>query len=165
MAQDIAPLPKARPAPPTYEAREQFRDFLVIAHRGASGERPEHTLAAYERAIDQGADYIEPDLVVTMDGVLMARHETEISGTTDVADRPEYVERRRTKTVDGELVSGWFAEDFTLAELRTLRARERLPEMRPANTRFDGLYTVPTLAEIIALVRAKEAETDRKSVV
>lgn len=134
---------------------------LVIAHRGASGERPEHTLAAYERAIDAGADYIEPDLVPTKDLVLVARHETEISGTTDVADRPEFAERRRSKTIDGELVSGWFVEDFTLAELRTLRAKERVPHLRPANARFDGLWQVPTLAEIVALVRAKEAETGR----
>lgn len=135
---------------------------LVIAHRGASGERPEHTLAAYERAIDQGADFIEPDLVVTKDGVLVARHENEISGTTDVADRHEFAGRKATKTIDGEPVAGWFAEDFTLAELRTLRVRERLPQLRPANARFDGLYTVPTLAEVIALVRAKEAETGRR---
>jgi glycerophosphoryl diester phosphodiesterase len=135
---------------------------VVIAHRGASGERPEHTLAAYERAIDQGADYVEPDLVVTKDGVLVARHENEISGTTDVADRPEFADRKRVKTIDGREVTGWFAEDFTLAELRTLRARERLPQLRPDNARFDGLYPVPTLAEVIALVRAKEAETGRR---
>ncbi|QYU69575.1 glycerophosphodiester phosphodiesterase [Leptolyngbya sp. 15MV] len=135
---------------------------LVIAHRGASGERPEHTLAAYERAIDQGADYIEPDLVATRDGVLVARHENELSGTTDVASREDFADRRRTKTIDGTEVTGWFAEDFTLAELRTLRARERLPGLRPANARFDGLYPVPTLADIVALVRAKEAETGRR---
>lgn len=135
--------------------------LLVIAHRGASGERPEHTLAAYERAIDAGADYIEPDLVVTKDLVLVARHETEIGGTTDVAGRPEFAGRRRAKTVDGRLVSGWFAEDFTLAELRTLRAKERLPGMRPANARYDGLWQVPSFAEIVTLVRAKERETGR----
>lgn len=135
--------------------------LLVIAHRGASGERPEHTLAAYERAIDAGADYIEPDLVVTKDMVLVARHETEIGGTTDVAERAEFASRRRSKEVDGSLVSGWFAEDFTLAELRTLRARERLPAVRPANARYDGLWQVPTFAEIVQLVRAKEAETGR----
>ncbi|MFM2045720.1 MAG: glycerophosphoryl diester phosphodiesterase [Pseudomonadota bacterium] len=136
-------------------------EILVIAHRGASGERPEHTLMAYERAIDQGADYIEPDLVITKDGVLVARHENEISGTTDVADRPEFRDRRTTRMIDGESVSGWFTEDFTLAELKTLRARERLPQLRPANTAFDGQETVPTLAEVIALVRRKEAETGR----
>ncbi len=136
-------------------------DFIIIAHRGASGERPEHTLAAYELGIDQGADFIEPDLVATKDGVLVARHENEISETTDVADRPEFADRRATKLIDGQEFTGWFTEDFTLAELRTLRARERLPQLRPANTAFDGLYQVPTLAEIIALVRAKEAETGR----
>ena len=136
-------------------------DLLIIAHRGASGERPEHTLAAYELAIDQGADYIEPDLVATKDLVLVSRHENEISATTDVGTREEFRDRRRSKTIDGELVSGWFAEDFTLAELRTLRARERLPAIRPANTRFDGLYQVPTFADIVKLVRAKEAETGR----
>ena len=134
---------------------------LIIAHRGASGERPEHTLAAYERAIDAGADFIEPDLVVTKDLVLVARHENELSGTTDVASRDEFEHRRREKEIDGQRVAGWFAEDFTLAELRTLRAKERIPELRPANARFDGLYTVPTFAEIVALVRAKEAETGR----
>jgi len=135
---------------------------IVIAHRGASGERPEHTLAAYERAIDQGADYIEPDLVLTSDGVLVARHENEISGTTDVADRPEFAARRTTKTIDGAEVTGWFTEDFTLAELRTLRAVERLPQLRSANTAFDGLYPVPTFEEILQLVKAKQAETGRR---
>ncbi len=135
---------------------------LIIAHRGASGERPEHTLASYERAIDQGADYIEPDLVLTKDGVLVARHENEIGGTTDVADHPEFADRRTTKTIDGVEITGWFTEDFTLAELRTLRARERLPEQRPANKRFDGLYPIPTFEEIMLLVRAKEAETGRR---
>jgi glycerophosphoryl diester phosphodiesterase len=138
------------------------QDMLIIAHRGASAERPEHTLAAYELAIDQGADYIEPDLVVTKDLVLVARHENELSGTTDVASREEFEDRRRDKTIDGQKVAGWFAEDFTLAELRTLRAKERIPSLRPANARFDGLYQVPTLAEIIKLVRAKEAATGRR---
>ena len=119
----------------------------MIAHRGASGDRPEHTLAAYELAIDQGADYIEPDLVATKDMVLVARHENEIGATTDVGSRDEFRDRQRSKTIDGELVSGWFVEDFTLAELRTLRAKERLPALRPSNTRFDGLYQVPTFAE------------------
>ncbi|MGB7407645.1 MAG: glycerophosphodiester phosphodiesterase [Pontixanthobacter sp.] len=148
--------------PTLSQARANDRDMLIIAHRGASGERPEHTLAAYERAIDQGADYIEPDLVVTKDGVLVARHENELSGTTDVASREEFEDRNRTKTIDGQKIAGWFAEDFTLAELRTLRAVERIPNLRPANARFDGLYPVPTFAEIVALVRAKEAETGRR---
>ena len=117
---------------------------LIIAHRGASGDRPEHTLAAYELASDQGADFIEPDLVVTKDLALIARHENELSGTTDVASREEFEDRRRTKMIEGQRVAGWFAEDFTLAELRTLRARERVPGSRPANVYFNGLYQVPT---------------------
>lgn len=140
----------------------QEPEMLVIAHRGASAERPEHTLASYERAIDQGADYIEPDLVATKDLVLVSRHENELSGTTDVATREEFEDRRREKTIDGQRIAGWFAEDFTLAELRTLRAKERIPSLRPANARFDGLYQVPTLAEIVKLVRAKEAATGRR---
>ena len=127
---------------------------LIIAHRGASGDRPEHTLAAYELAIDQGADYVEPDLVVTKDLELVARHENELSGTTDVASREEFEYLRREKTIDGQRVAGWFAEDFTLAELRTLRVKERVPASRPANTRYNGLYQLPTFAEIVQLVRA-----------
>jgi len=127
---------------------------IVIGHRGASGYRPEHTLAAYALAIEQGADYIEPDLVTTADGELIARHENSIGTTTDVARRAEFANRRTTKTVDGEALTGWFTEDFTLAELKTLRAVERLPRLRADNTAFDGQFEVPTLAEIIALVRA-----------
>ncbi|WP_085810028.1 glycerophosphodiester phosphodiesterase [Sphingomonas sp. TZW2008] len=126
---------------------------IVIAHRGASGERPEHTLAAYARAIQQGADVIEPDLVPTRDGVLVARHENEISETTDVADHPEFADRRATKTIDGKTLTGWFTEDFTLAELKTLRARERLPLLRPDNTAYDGQETIPTLDEVITLAK------------
>jgi glycerophosphoryl diester phosphodiesterase len=137
------------------------QDPIVIGHRGASGERPEHTLAAYELAIEQGADFIEPDLVVTKDGVLIARHENEISGTTDVADRPEFADRQTTKIIDGAEFTGWFAEDFTLAELKTLRAKERIPDVRPGNTEFDGQFEVPTLAEVINLVKQVEAETGR----
>ena len=126
---------------------------MVIGHRGASGYVPEHTLVAYFLAIEQGAEYIEPDLVMTKDGVLVVRHENEISGTTDVADRPEFADRKTTKTIDGIEVTGWFTEDFTLAELKTLRAKERLPELRPANTRLDGMFAVPTLEEVLALVQ------------
>jgi glycerophosphoryl diester phosphodiesterase len=139
-----------------------YAEPILIAHRGASGERPEHTLASYERAIDQGADFIEPDLVLTKDGVLVARHENEIGGTTDVADHPEFADRKTTKQIDGIDMVGWFTEDFTLAELRTLRARERLPDLRPANKRFNDLYLIPTFEEILKLVRAKEAETGRR---
>jgi glycerophosphoryl diester phosphodiesterase len=128
----------------------------VIGHRGASGQVPEHTLAAYFIAIEQGADYIEPDLVSTRDGVLIARHENEIGGTTDVALHPEFAGRRTRKVVDGEPVEGWFAEDFTLAEIKRLKARERIPRVRPANARFDGQLEVPTLDEILALVKARD---------
>jgi glycerophosphoryl diester phosphodiesterase len=129
--------------------------MIVIAHRGASAHRPEHTLAAYRLAIAMGADYIEPDLVSTSDGQLVARHENEISGTTDVAARPEFADRRQTKVIDGVTRTGWFAEDFTLAEIKTLRARERLPGLRPANTAFDGLYGIPTLQEVIDLATSE----------
>jgi glycerophosphoryl diester phosphodiesterase len=123
---------------------------LLIAHRGASGYMPEHTLAAYSLAVLQGADYIEPDLVATQDGVLVARHENEIGGTTDVASHPEFAARRRTQRVDGEEATGWFTEDFTLAELKTLRARERIPELRPGNAAHDGRLEVPTFEEILS---------------
>ncbi len=129
-------------------------EVLVIAHRGASGYLPEHTLAAYALAIEQCADFIEPDLVSTSDGVLVARHENEISGTTDVAGHPEFAGRHSTKTIDGVAVSGWFTEDFTLAELKTLRAEERIPEVRPENATHDGESQVPTLQEVIDLARS-----------
>ncbi len=128
---------------------------LVIGHRGACGYRPEHTLESYRLAIRLGADYIEPDLVPTRDGVLVARHESEISGTTDIASHPEFARRRTTKTIEGREVNGWFTEDFTLAELRTLRATERSPAVRPQNTIFDGRYAIPTLQEILDLVAAE----------
>jgi glycerophosphoryl diester phosphodiesterase len=125
---------------------------LLIAHRGASGYLPEHTLPAYALAILQGADYIEPDLVSTRDGVLVARHENEIGGTTDVAQHGEFASRRRRQRIDGMEVEGWFTEDFTLAELATLRARERLPALRPENARHDGEFAIPTFAEILTLL-------------
>jgi len=131
------------------------RKPLVIAHRGASGERPEHTLAAYRLAIQQGADFIEPDLVLTKDGQLVCRHENEISGTTDVAQRTEFASRRTKKTVDGSEVEGWFTEDFTLGELKTLRCRERLPQLRPDNAAFDGVETIPTFDEVCALAKSQ----------
>jgi glycerophosphoryl diester phosphodiesterase len=131
---------------------------IIIGHRGASGYVPEHTLASYFLAIQMGADYIEPDLVMTRDGVLVARHESEIGGTTNVADHPEFASRRKTRTIDGTAVSGWFTEDFTLAELKTLRARERIPEIRPGNTRFDGQFQIPTFEEILALVHGVQEQ-------
>ncbi|MNJ36749.1 Glycerophosphoryl diester phosphodiesterase precursor [compost metagenome] len=134
---------------------------LVIAHRGASGERPEHTRAAYELAIEQGADFIEPDLVMTRDGHLVVRHENEIGGTTDVADRPEFAARRTTRDVDGRPVTGWFTEDFTLAELKTLRARERLPAVRPASAAFNGQEPILTFDEVVAIARDGGARAGR----
>jgi glycerophosphoryl diester phosphodiesterase len=134
---------------------------MVIAHRGASAYRPEHTLAAYRLAIQMGAEYIEPDLVSTKDGFLVARHENEISGTTDVANRPEFADRRTTKTIDGRVVTGWFTEDFTLAELRRLRAVERLPDVRPDNTRYDGQFQVPTFEEVLELARTESKRRGR----
>ena len=134
------------------ESRSQR--VIVIAHRGASGERPEHTLESYALAVEQGADFIEPDLVMTRDGVLIARHENEIGATTDVVQHPEFAARRRTQVIEGETMTGWFTEDFTLAEIKTLRARERLPALRPANRIFDGRFEVPTFDDILQLVRA-----------
>lgn len=130
-------------------------DPLVFGHRGASGYRPEHTLASYRLAIQMGADFIEPDLVSTSDGVLVARHENEISTTTDVASHPEFADRRTTKAIDGVTLTGWFTEDFTLAELKTLRAVERIPAVRQENTLYDGRYEIPTLDEVLALARTE----------
>ena len=126
---------------------------LLIAHRGASALRPEHTLDAYRLAVAQGADVIEPDVVPTADGALVVRHENEIFGTTDVASRPEFADRETEKEIDGETVRGWFTEDFALAELRTLRCRERLPHLRPGSARYDGRFAIPTLDEVLALAR------------
>ncbi|MBC7167014.1 glycerophosphodiester phosphodiesterase family protein [Phenylobacterium sp.] len=134
---------------------------IVIAHRGSSGERPEHTSMAYRRAVEQGADYIEPDLVMTRDGVLVARHENEISETTDIASHPEFARRRTKKTIDGATIEGWFTEDFTLAELKTLRAVERLPKLRPQSAAFSGQETIPTFQEVVDLARAEGVRTGR----
>ena len=134
------------------------RGPLVIAHRGASGYLPEHTIEAYELAIRQGADFIEPDLVSTKDGILVARHEVNITDTTDVADRPEFESRKTARTIDGVAETGWFADDFTLAEIKSLRARQRLP-FRPQQ--FNGMYTVPTFAEVVALAKRWSGRTGR----
>ena len=157
---------------------------LVIGHRGASGERPEHTLEAYELAIQQGADFIEPDLVATRDGVLIARHENDLarvqldengqivldgdgnpivtSESTNVATLPQFSDRLTVKSVDGTLVGGWFSEDFTLAEIKELQARERIPGIRPDNTQFNDQFEIPTFAEVIQLVKDVEAETGQQ---
>lgn len=153
---------RAAQAPAVERPVTQLRTPVVVGHRGASGYRPEHTLASYRLAVQLGADYIEPDLVPTKDGVLVARHENEISGTTDVAEHPEFADRRTTKTIDGREVTGWFTEDFTLRELRTLRAVERLPQVRPDNTRYDGRFRVPTFTEVLRLARKASRETGRR---
>lgn len=137
------------------------RAIQIFGHRGASALRPEHTLASYQKAIEDGADYIEPDLVCTKDGVLVARHENNISQTTDVASRLPFAARKVTKIVDGQKQDGWFVEDFTLAELKTLRAIERLPQLRPENAKFDGQFDVPTFAEIIALTASQSIKHGR----
>jgi glycerophosphoryl diester phosphodiesterase len=135
---------------------------VVIGHRGAAGYRPEHTLSSYELAARMGADFIEPDLVSTKDHVLVARHENEIGGTTDVAGHPEFAGRKATKVIDGIAVTGWFTEDFTLAELKTLRAKERLPAVRQENTIYDGRFEIPTFAEILALRERLSKELHRE---
>lgn len=144
---------------------------LVIGHRGSPGNLPEHTLAGYALAIEHGADFIEPDLVSTKDGVLIARHEPYLGGdneafagadSTDVASRPEFASRKKAIVLDGVALTGWFAEDFTCAEIKTLRANERLASIRPQSAASNGLFEVPTLQEIIDLVKHKEIETGRQ---
>lgn len=139
----------ARPAP------------VIIGHRGASGERPEHTRSAYLLAIQEGADFIEPDLCLTKDGHMVVRHENEIGGTTNIAAHPEFAARKTFKTIDGERIEGWFTEDFTLAELKTLRARERLPQIRPGSAAFDGTDPILTFDEVVAIARAETQRTGR----
>jgi glycerophosphoryl diester phosphodiesterase len=147
---------------PAAAAGTGARRPLVIAHRGASGERPEETRLAYELAIDQGADFIEPDLTPTKDGHLVCRHEPEIGGTTDVANHPEFADRKRPCVIDGETVTGWFTQDFTLAELKTLRCRERLPQIRPQSATYDGQAQILTFQEVIDIARKGSARTGRR---
>ncbi len=151
----------AGPAVASSAPKEREAEPLVIGHRGASGYRPEHTLAGYRLAAEQGADFVEPDLVSTKDGVLVARHENEIGGTTDVATHPEFASRRTTKSIDGASITGWFTEDFTLAELKTLRAKERIPQVRPQNAAYDGQFQVPTLEEVLELRKQLSKELGR----
>ncbi len=145
---------------PGYREKDMI-DPLVVAHRGASGYRPEHTLAAYDLGVGMGADYIEPDLVMTKDGVLVDRHEPEISETTDVADRPEFADRKTTKKLDGKSVTGWFVDDFTLEELKTLRAKERLGDVRQESSTYDGRFEVPTFEEVLDRREALSRKTGR----
>lgn len=142
-----------------YQNPSAEKSPLVIGHRGTAGYLPDHTLEGYTLAIELGADYIEPDLVSTKDGYLIARHEPNITNTTDVASRPEFAARKRTAMVDGAAETGFFASDFTLAEIKTLRAKQPIPADRP--TQFDGKFQIPTFDEIIALAKRKSAETGR----
>lgn len=150
---------KAENSPTTPEY--QLPKILVVGHRGASALRPEHTLASYQKAIDDGADFIEPDLVSTQDGVLVTRHENEIGGTTNVSTLSQFADRKTTKNIDGKDLTGWFTEDFTLSELQQLKARERIPEFRPANTAYNDLYPVPTLEQVIELAEANYKKTGK----
>src|SRR5882724_4286116 len=152
---------KATPATAQSATPRKAPKVELFAHRGACASWPEHTFGSYVQAIADGADYVEPDLVCTRDGVLVARHESNIVETTDVATRPEFASRRTTKTIEGRSQSGWFVEDFSLAELKTLRAIERLPRIRQANTRYDGLFQIPTWEEIIELVAAESLTRNR----
>ncbi|WP_405055820.1 glycerophosphodiester phosphodiesterase [Kribbella sp. NBC_01505] len=149
---------QAQAAGSAYQHRD---DFVIVGHRGASGYRPEHTLASYELAARMGADYIEPDLVSTKDHVLVTRHEPEIGGTTDVAKHPEFANRKKTKVLDGVKLTGWFTEDFTLKELKTLRAEERIPAIRQHNTVFNDRYQIPTFQEVIDLTKRLSKELGR----
>ncbi|MGK3948486.1 glycerophosphodiester phosphodiesterase family protein [Microbacterium sp. K2] len=135
---------------------------LVIGHRGAPGYRPEHSRSSYELALAMGVDAVEPDVVATKDGVLIVRHENEISGTTDVAQHPEFADRKTTKRVDGQALTGWFTEDFTWDELATLRSRERLPEVRLSSASFDGSQAILRLTDVLDIVRDGSIEHGRE---
>ena len=154
--------PTVRPGPGlTRRTASLVATPAVVAHRGASGHRPEHTLGAYRTAIRMGADALEVDLVPTADGVLVARHENELSRTTDVAERPELAHLRTTRVVAGTTLTGWFSEDLTLAQLKTLRARERMPGLRPGSTRHDGREGVATFTEVLAMLGAESTRARR----
>ena len=156
-------LPGTAAAARHHGKRSGASRVTIYGHRGAAGYRPEHTLASYRLGARMGADYIEPDLVITKDGVLVARHEPAIGATTNVADHPEFANRRTTKVIDGtQFKDDWFVEDFTLAELKTLRAKERLPDIRQHNTIYNGRYTIPTFQEVIDLRARLSRELHRK---
>ena len=144
-------------------AAPQYQEpqLLIVGHRGASGTRPEHTLAAYQKAIDDGADFIEPDLVPTKDGYLVARHESEIKETSNISTLTQFADREQTKVIDEVSYSGWFTEDFNLNELKQLKARERIPDIRPNNTQYNDVYDIPTLEEIIELADAHYRKTGK----
>jgi glycerophosphoryl diester phosphodiesterase len=155
----LAAIPARAAAPDFHQGFK--KSPLIIGHRGASGERPESTLASFRLAIAEGADVIEPDLVMTKDGHFVVRHENEISQTTDVALRPEFEKRLTTRQIQGQAVSGFFTEDFTLEELKTIRCRERLPKLRPESARFNGQESIPTYQEVIDLAKSESARLKR----
>lgn len=140
---------------------EKMNKPIIIAHRGASGYRPEHTLASYELAIEQNCDFIEPDLVMTKDGHLICRHENDITNTTNVSQKNEFLNRKTIKIIDGEKHEGWFSEDFTLSEIKTLRAIERLPQLRPQNIKYNEQFEIPTFQEVLELRARKSKEKNR----
>jgi glycerophosphoryl diester phosphodiesterase len=154
-----APTPAWADAPNLHQGFKKTP--IIIGHRGASGERPESTLMSFRLAIAEGADVIEPDLVLTKDGHFVVRHENDISQTTDVATRPEFAARKVTKSVQGQTITGWFTEDFTLAELKTIRCRERLPKLRPESVKYDGQETIPTFQEVLDLAKSESARLKR----
>jgi glycerophosphoryl diester phosphodiesterase len=158
----VAVVGSATAEPQTESYGQHEAKPLIFGHRGAAGYRPEHTLASYELAARMGADYIEPDLVSTKDGVLVARHEPEIGGTTDVADHPEFASRKAIKVLDGIPLTGWFTEDFTLSELKTLHAKERIPDIRQRNTMYNGRFQIPTFQEVIDLSKRLSRELHRE---
>ena len=155
----LTALPSRADAPDLHQGFK--KKPLIIGHRGASGERPESTLASFRLAIAEGADFIEPDLVLTKDGHFVVRHENEISQTTDVALRPEFASRLTTRQIQGQAVSGWFTEDFTLEELKTIRCRERLPKLRPESVKFNGQESIPTYQEVLDLAKSESARLKR----
>jgi glycerophosphoryl diester phosphodiesterase len=157
----VGPADATQPRTDVAGWRHDGDDPVVVGHRGAPGYRPEHTLASYELAFRQGAGWVDVDLVPTKDGQLVARHEPEISGTTDVASHPEFANRRTTKTIDGVTMTGWFTEDFTLGELKTLRATERIPDIRPDNRIYNGHYQIATYQEILDLTKRLGRELHR----
>ena len=149
------------PSPLISTSEYQEPKIIIVGHRGASALRPEHTLESYQKAIDDGADFIEPDLVSTQDGFLVARHENEIGGTSNVSTFPQFANRKKTKIIDGINITGWFTEDFTLSELKQIKARERIPKLRPDNTQYNDLYDIPTLEQIIELVEKNYQKTGK----
>ena len=147
----------------TTTSKPEYKEpkIIIVGHRGASALRPEHTLESYQKAIDDGADFIEPDLVSTKDGILVARHENEIGGTTNISELAQFADRKKTKIIDGMSLTGWFTEDLTLSELNQIKARERIPKLRPENTKYNDQFNIPTLEQIIELAEKNYKKTGK----